>query len=125
MKTKSVPSRKPLPKMLAKAQEVFNRYIRFRDQGLPCISCGSPNTAHASHYFSVGQFSALRFNEWNCHSSCVKCNTYLHGNLIMYRIGLVKRIGEKAVLELERDAMENRLKKWDREELEEIIKKYS
>jgi hypothetical protein len=43
----------------------------------------------------------------------------------MYRIGLVKRIGEKAVLELEREAMENRLKKWDRQELEEIIKKYS
>jgi hypothetical protein len=43
----------------------------------------------------------------------------------MYRMGLIKRIGEKAVLELERDAMENRVKKWTREELAEIIKKYS
>jgi hypothetical protein len=39
-------------------------------------------------------------------------------------MGLIKRIGEKAVLELERDAIENRVKKWSREELEEIIEKY-
>ena len=29
-----------LPKMLEKTQRVFNSYIRSRDSGLPCISCG-------------------------------------------------------------------------------------
>jgi Bacteriophage Lambda NinG protein len=115
---------KSVPKLLKDAQQVFNRYIRHRDSGLPCISCGSYDTAHASHYFSAGKFSALRFNEWNVNASCVTCNTYLHGNLIMYRMGLIKKIGEKAVLQLESEALANRLKKWDREELQEIISKY-
>lgn len=42
----------------------------------------------------------------------------------MYRIGLVNRIGEQAVKELENEAITNRVYKWSREELEEIIKKY-
>jgi hypothetical protein len=49
---------------------------------------------------------------------------YLHGNLIKYRQGLVSRYGEEAVLELEREADDNRLKKWSRAELEIIIETY-
>jgi len=48
----------------------------------------------------------------------------LHGNQVMYRVGLVKKIGEKAVAELESMYINNRIKKWTREELEEIINKY-
>ena len=43
----------------------------------------------------------------------------------MYRIGLVEKIGEKAVKELEYEAVNNRVKKWQRDELFEIMKKYS
>ena len=109
-------------KLLKKAQIVFNRWIRRRDEGLPCISCGSYETAHASHYFSVGQFSGLRFDEVNVNASCVKCNTWLHGNLAMYRIGLVRKYGEEAVKDLEERA--GQLHKWDRETLENLINKY-
>jgi Zn-dependent M16 (insulinase) family peptidase len=49
---------------------------------------------------------------------------YKHGNQAMYRIGLVERIGEKAVKELEFEAVNNRLKKWTRTELNELIDKY-
>jgi hypothetical protein len=49
---------------------------------------------------------------------------FLHGNLIRYRQGLVERYGEQKVLELEDSANRNRLKKWTREELEEIINQY-
>jgi hypothetical protein len=82
------------------------------------------DTAHASHYFSAGQFPAVRFDTRNVNASCVKCNTYLHGNLIMYRIGLCERIGEDKVQEMEHEATANRLKKWTREELETIIQTY-
>jgi hypothetical protein len=43
----------------------------------------------------------------------------------MYRIGLVSKIGEDAVKELENKAVTDRIKKWSRQELEEIIKKYN
>jgi hypothetical protein len=49
---------------------------------------------------------------------------FLHGNLIKYRQGLVEKHGEDIVLRLEEEANKNRLKKWSRAELEEIIAKY-
>ena len=113
-----------IPRLTAKAQQIFNRYIRTRDEGLPCISCGSNNGNQAGHYFSVKGFSALRFNEWNIQLQCAGCNLFKHGNQAMYRIGLVERIGEKAVNELEYEAVNNRVKKWSRTELNELIEKY-
>ena len=114
----------PLPKLLEKTQKVVNSYIRNRDEGLPCISCGSNNGNQAGHYFTVKGFSALRFNEWNIHLQCAGCNMFKHGNQAMYRIGLVERIGEKAVIELEYEAVNNRVKKWSRTELNNIIEQY-
>jgi hypothetical protein len=49
---------------------------------------------------------------------------YLSGNLIKYRQGLVKRYGEDYVKELEAEAENNKLKKWSRAELEQIILTY-
>jgi len=49
---------------------------------------------------------------------------FLHGNLIRYRQGLVAKYGEDVVIELEERANTDRLKKWSREELEELISKY-
>jgi 5-methylcytosine-specific restriction endonuclease McrA len=114
----------PLPKLLEKTQKVVNAYVRKRDEGLPCISCGSPNANQAGHWVSVRQSSALRFNEWNINLQCAGCNLYKHGNQVLYRVGLVQKIGEKAVKELEDIAINNRIKKWQRAELEELIEKY-
>jgi len=91
---------------------------------LPCFSCGSMNANQASHFFTVKGFSALRFNEWNINLQCAGCNMFKHGNQAMYRIGLVEKIGEQAVKELEYEAVNNRVKKWTREELFEIMEKY-
>jgi hypothetical protein len=49
---------------------------------------------------------------------------YKYGNQAMYRIGLVKKIGEDAVKNLERQAVNDRVKKWTRAELYEIINQY-
>lgn len=74
------------------AQKEFNAYIRERDKGKPCISCGKPDDGthqrHASHYRSVGACSALRFNTLNVWASCAQCNATKSGNLIEYRIRL-------------------------------------
>jgi hypothetical protein len=113
----------PLPKLLKKAQSVFNSYIRKRDEHLPCISCGQHKENYdAGHYVPVKNGSFLRFHEWNTHKECKFCNGFDEFHLIGYRKNLINKIGEDAVRWLE----ENRhtVKKWGREELESIIQKY-
>jgi hypothetical protein len=90
---------------LKDTQVVFNKYIRLRDQDDGCISCGSKSAYayHAGHYRSIGSAGHLRFNELNCHRQCSACNTHLSGNLIRYRLGLIRKIGIHAVETLESD----------------------
>ena len=90
---------------LKDTQVVFNKYIRLRDQDDGCISCGSKSAYayHAGHYRSIGSAGHLRFNELNCHRQCSACNTHLSGNLIRYRLGLIRKIGIHAVEALESD----------------------
>ena len=90
---------------LKDTQVVFNKYIRLRDQDDGCISCGSKSAYayHAGHYRSIGSAGHLRFNEQNCHRQCSACNTHLSGNLIRYRLGLIRKIGIHAVETLESD----------------------
>lgn len=114
---------KPLPKLLKRAQEVFNRWIRERDKDLGCISCGG-KVEQAGHYFSQGHYGSVRYSEINTNGQCIRCNMYLSGNLIKYRQGLVKRYGIEKVEQLELNADLHKAWKWSRIELEEIIKKY-
>ena len=117
---------KTVPQLRKKAGDVFRAWIRKRDEGKPCISCTSYNTAHASHFYSAGHYPELEFNEDNVHASCVKCNTYLHGNLIEYRKELIKRIGPERLEELDRISEYYKRVTWkhDRFFLIEIIEKY-
>ena len=115
-------SKYSVAELKTKAQRVFNAWIRKRDEGLPCISCGSGTPTQACHYLSQGHHSALRYNEDNTHLGCIRCNLFLHGNLINYRKGLVKKIGEDKVIALENTP--RRPYKWDRYSLIAIIEKY-
>lgn len=99
------------------AQAAVNRYIFWRDYGDPCISCGKPlnygvrgGAVDASHYRSRGSARHLRFNVFNIHSGCVRCNRELSGNLIPYRINLIEKIGLWRVERLEHD---NSIRKFD------------
>ena len=111
-----------IPKLTAKAQSIFNAFIRKRDAENGCISCSTGEVDHAGHYLSAGHHGHLRFNEMNCNGQCLRCNNFLHGNLINYRIGLVKKYGEMKVLMLE--SVAHGWKKWTRAELEAIINHY-
>ena len=113
-----------LPKLLKKAQTVFNRFIRNRDQDLPCICCGSYKTSDAGHYYSQGHHSALRFNEVNVNLCCRKCNSFLSGNLIHYRNGLIKKYTQQQIDLLDSVGTRSPVKKWSRVELEQIILRY-
>lgn len=83
---------------LRKLQKVFNAYIRERDQNKPCISCQVSligRKKDAGHFYSVGSYPNLRFNENNVHGQCVHCNQHLHANIHEYTINLPKRIGQE------------------------------
>lgn len=105
------------------AQQVFNAWIRMRDQNELCISCNKPPLKkNAGHYFSSGGHSNVRFNEDNVHLQCEHCNTYLSGNLLNYQIGIEKRIGGERLMQLYELAHIE--KKWTIDELQNIIKEY-
>lgn len=88
-----------------KAQTEFNRWVRLADRGMPCVSCGHPDDGsrqrHASHYRPAGPNPALRFEPLNCHASCSICNNHKSGNLVPYRLELIRRIGIERVEWLE------------------------
>ena len=107
-----------------KVQRVFNKFIRLRDKYKPCISCGvtSQDNWQAGHFWAMGSNGALRYHEENCHKQCISCNTFKSGNLLEYRLGLVKRIGIDRVNAL--DEMRHDVKKFTREELEELLTTY-
>jgi hypothetical protein len=113
---------------LREAQQAFNEFIRWRDQlaGHLCISSGKPldwsgNAVDAGHYRSVGSAPHLRFDERNCHAQSKQDNRFLSGNAVDYRIGLIDRIGQAAVDELESDQS---VKKYTVDDLKEIKARY-
>lgn len=110
---------------LEEAQSAVNKYIRLRDAGKPCISCDrrddGTHQRHASHYRSRGACSSLRFHEDNIHASCAQCNGVMSGNILEYRIRLVRRIGIDRVEWIERQPKSY---KWTIEDARLIKNKY-
>lgn len=104
-------------------QVLVNRFVRLRDKDKPCISCNKPlkSKFDAGHYRSVGGSPELRFDEKNINAQCVSCNQHLHGNLINYRIGLIRRFGIKHVDYLEQN---HKAKHYSIEEIKDLKIKY-
>jgi len=123
-KTRMKENLKTTSDWLKEAQVVFNKYIRERDKNKPCISCNSKlgDKFDAGHFWSSGGHKAVTFNEDNVHGQCVACNQWKHGNLINYREGLLKRIGEAKYEQLSQLA--NQIRRYSADELKEIIKTY-
>lgn len=100
---------KTLAQYKKEAQAAWNAYVRARDAGLPCASCGAMpgevfgGSMDCSHYRSRGSAPHLAFHLHNAASACVKCNRFLGGNVVALRAGLVSRIGEEKVLAVEAD----------------------
>lgn len=90
------------------AQQAFNAFIRARDAGLPCISCGETNPPDlhggqwdCGHFKTVGANPELRFEERNAHKQCKSCNagagkyTAKEATVAQqYEAGLVARYGQ-------------------------------
>src|SRR3990167_4539742 len=99
---KALDKAKTRRELLKEAQIAINAYRRELTKADGCISCGTHNgKMNGGHYRSVGANPATRFEEINIWCQCARCNSYLSGNLINYRIELIKRIGLKKVEWLE------------------------
>jgi hypothetical protein len=115
------------PQLVKVAQTAFNAFVRARDLGKPCISCGAllstePNSHDCGHFRSVGSSPHMRFVEDNAHSQCRKCNNWLSGNILAYRKGLIERIGLTRVEQIEADQT---VRKYTKEGLQEIARHYN
>lgn len=84
---------------LREAQRAFNAWVRLRDAYQPCISCGRHHQGKydAGHYRTTAACPELRFDPLNVHKQCSPCNTQLSGNIVEYRLELIRRIGQEQV----------------------------
>ena len=119
---------KSINELTKEAQKEFNAYIRVRDERQPCISCGQALDSSGvgggfdcGHYRSTGAAKHLRFHPDNAHGQCKHCNRWLSGRVADYRIGLLGRIGEERLLQLEAN---NEVHKWTKDELRAIKAEY-
>lgn len=118
---------KTLPKLKKELQTVFNAFIRKRDEGQFCISCGEPHKIlQAGHYFAVGGYDGLRFNEDNVHGECAGCNCFNESHLIGYGENLINKIGQDRYDALKQCARDYKMNgyKFSRSELIELIAYY-
>jgi hypothetical protein len=111
---------------LTEAQAAFNQYIRARDHGLGCISCGTTKQDiqyHAGHYRTRKAAPQLRFDESQVWLQCATCNNHLSGNLISYRRELLNRIGQAELDRIECDNTEARFTIEDAKKIKAEYKK--
>jgi hypothetical protein len=89
---------------LKDTQTAFNAWIRARDAGQPCISCGTTADVQycAGHYRTTAACPELRFEPLNVHLQCNRnCNMGKSGNLLGYRPRLLAKIGTERLAWLE------------------------
>ena len=119
---------KGLASLLTNVKNTCHTFVKLRDKGKPCISCGTPFNSEfqAGHYYKAENFSTIKFHEDNIHGQCEQCNLRLEGNLNNYELNLPNRIGEERFKELKRLAgIDKKVDhKWDRELLKSIRKLY-
>lgn len=107
-------------------QVTFNNFIRLRDKGKPCISCGKQikeNNCDAGHLWSAGGHYNVRFNELNVNAQCSRpCNKDKSGDVNNYRKGFIERYGIDELNEL--DSIANITRNFTIEEIKQINQTY-
>lgn len=126
----------PLRDFIKEAQTAFNAWVRARDEGLPCVSCGDLHPValgpggvwDAGHFLSCGAYPEKRFMEDNVHRQCKTCNGGSAKNPAkalsvsqVYEQELLKRIGPERLMAVRAPIP---VHKWTRDELTSIRDTY-
>ena len=121
---------KSLPKLKKQALDLYSELVKYqfaRDGKLNCYTCDKPLHLHTTdcqlgHYLSRGAYPNLVFHTNNSRLQCIRCNVWLHGNTVEFRIRLIAEIGIKEVEELE--AIRHYPIKLIRSEYEDMIESF-
>lgn len=105
---KANPKKRKIPKDIReqclKSFQKLRRVEEANEDGnVRCISCGkvlSWKEAQGGHYISRRN-RATELESDNIWPQCPQCNGYLRGNVINYRMRLVRKIGEERVARIE------------------------
>ncbi|MEN9885601.1 MAG: hypothetical protein RL758_179 [Pseudomonadota bacterium] len=115
---------KTVPELKKEAQREFNRYVRLRDAGKGCFVCGETlilggvgGGFDAGHIRSRSNADNLRFDERNVHGQCKRCNAAGATKDWEMREAADRLLGPEVAAALYAD---NRVHKWQRDELREI-----
>jgi len=121
-------NRTKLNTLLINVRNSCHEFIRLRDKGKPCISCGISYLPdfHAGHLYKAELYSNLKFDEKNINGQCQSCNLRKEGNESGYRTGVIQRLGIEHLNYLDEKAKAYKKNDyhWDRAELEEMRKYY-
>lgn len=92
----------------------FSKYIRLRDcptgsHGFArCITCGKIydfREMDCGHYIKR-KWKSVKYDETNNHAQCTSCNSYEDGEVAKYRIAIIEKYGEDAIIDLEERSRE-------------------
>lgn len=105
------------------AQIACNKYIRKRDENMPCIVCGTFHEAKysAGHFFTRAARPDLRFNPNNIFKQCFHTNNFTSVDTAeKFRANVIARIGQEEFDKLQVVGRSD----WSIEEIQEIEKEY-
>lgn len=100
---KQISAQKARAKATENAQNAVNAFIRARDHGKPCISCGALRKLTAGHHRTRASTPELRFNTKAINGQCSFCNSghvrKFHDPTIAdrYDEGVAQRYGQARV----------------------------
>jgi len=114
--------------LLNNTKTACHTFVKLRDYGKPCISCGTlwKDDFQAGHFYKAELYSTLKYDENNISGQCQGCNLFKDGNESGYRDGLINRYGQLYLSDLDKKAnLGNQSQHhWDRETLIDIRKYY-
>ena len=115
----------------AKAWKTFSTYIRTKaclgtnkNQWGECYTCGDLTHYDAlqTGHFISGRSGSVLFNEDVVRPQCMRCNVFLHGNLVEFTLRMINEVGKKKVEKLL--ALKHETKQYKTQDYLDIAEKY-
>lgn len=80
---------------------IFSKYIRLRDKGKPCVTCGCQwEEGFNCGHFQSRRFFATRWDERNAHGQCARDNLWGAGEQYLHSIAVDGLYGQGVAQEL-------------------------
>lgn len=89
-KVKRIPAAKRRKKLVAQLDKIVSLYVRERDG--KCVTCGSIAHLQCGHLITRAHY-AVRWDLWNTHCQCSRCNLLHEYNPHIYTSWFIDRFG--------------------------------